>query len=162
MFERFSQRACRVIWRARDEAGRAGAEAIGPLHLLLGWILEDQCAPERLHPDVASGAVQWIQAEPVASRPPYLDSSRAEPLFGALVAALGEGIPKADDKEIPLSEAAVRALGAAVGRSAGRSVEFVHVLWGILQGQDSPATGLLQAHGITTETVEEWIRGKNA
>ena len=55
MWQRFTERARRVVFFAQEEAGRLGENYVGTEHLLLGLIREDDCVEnvsiERLHAD---------------------------------------------------------------------------------------------------------------
>jgi ATP-dependent Clp protease ATP-binding subunit ClpC len=48
MFEKYSEKASRVIYFSRREAGEAGAIAIDTVHLLLGLLREDEDRFKRL------------------------------------------------------------------------------------------------------------------
>src|SRR5260370_19025164 len=50
MFERYTEKARRVIFFARYEASQFGATAIEPEHLLLGLMREDKTLTKRLFP----------------------------------------------------------------------------------------------------------------
>ena len=54
MFEKHTARARRVIFYARYTVSQLGASAIGPEHLLLGLLREDQALISRLLPAHAS------------------------------------------------------------------------------------------------------------
>ena len=77
MFERYTERARRVIFFARYEASLAGAEAIDPEHLLLAIAREDKPLLAQFLPN-GKGSIELIRSrierhvsdrERIATRP---------------------------------------------------------------------------------------------
>src|SRR5256884_9772826 len=62
MFERYTEKARRVIFFARYEASQFGAPAIEPEHLLLGLMREDKTLTSRFFPR-ASVTIEAIRKE---------------------------------------------------------------------------------------------------
>lgn len=91
MFERYTDKAKRVIFYARLEASKLGAAAIGPNHLLLGLEREDKKAVKRFLANNPEMEKLRQQINPVGIPWPKLSTS----------------------VEIPLTELSKRALSAA-------------------------------------------------
>ncbi|HJY87190.1 MAG TPA: 2-C-methyl-D-erythritol 2,4-cyclodiphosphate synthase, partial [Candidatus Acidoferrales bacterium] len=131
MFERYAERARRVISFAREEASQDGDRHIRSAHLLRGMARE---APELLNEAGLTGKqVQTIQE--------------------ALKEGTGERFSTA--VEVPLDEAAKRSLELATeaaGRWQSKTVEVVHILWGIYQA-DARLKEKLLAAGLTEEKL---------
>ena len=130
MFERYTEKARRVIFFARYEASQFGASAIEPEHILLGLLREDAFLLRRYLP---RGGVDSLREE-VATR---IDAK--------------EKFPTSVD--IPVSPAAKRVLNHANEASEQlqqRHVGTEHLLVGLLREGKS-----LAAHGITLDTLEE-------
>src|SRR6266404_8720393 len=70
MFERFTERARRVIFFARYEAGSLGSAWIETEHLLLGFIREDKVLQDALSIDSMSAIRKQIEAQRVATNIP--------------------------------------------------------------------------------------------
>lgn len=133
VFERFGEKARRVIFFARYEAGESGSPEIEPGHLLIGLLREDRELFDRLpidQPD-ASLFAQTVQSglPEMPATPPSVD--------------------------LALSHASKRTLAYSVEeaeRLASKTVDTIHVLLGLLR-EDTAVSERLQASGLTVEDL---------
>ncbi len=137
MFEKFTERARRVIILARTEAEKRQHEYLGTEHLLLGIIRE------------ASGvAVTVLQNMGLSLRRLETEIEARMP-SGENVLTLGE---------IPFSPRAKKVLELAVEEARLLGQNYIgteHLLLGILKEDSSNAAGVLKALGLTTAGVRK-------
>ena len=138
MFERYTEKARRVVFFARFEASRYGSFYIETEHLLLGLLREDQ---------------QLLKI--------FL---REEDLEGRLRIEIEQHIRQGEristSVEIPLTTECQKALKLAseeAQRLAHRHIGTEHVLLGIIGVEGSLAAKLLRARGLRAATVREKI-----
>lgn len=139
MFERFSERARRVLFFARDEASQLGSMSIDTEHLLLGLIRESKGLTARLFAD-AGIALDDIRDEVLRRVPARPRTSTSE--------------------EIPFSAAAKRVLqhGAKeADQLLHNGVGTEHLLLGLLGEHGSVAAGVLTSRGLRLDWVRERI-----
>ena len=135
MFERYTEKARRVIFFARYEASQFGAQAIEAEHILLGLLRDDKQLVQRLFPTPDS-AVEAIRRE----------FEKANPLRDKVSASV----------DLPLSPTAKRVLmyaADASDRLGDRHIGTEHLLLGILSEDTSLPAELLVERGITAEKV---------
>jgi heme-degrading monooxygenase HmoA len=140
VFERYSERARRVLFSSRYEALQLGADSIERAHLMLGVLRED--APAVLRFADAGETADTIR-------------KRLEP---PLRPCAGE----ATTGEIPFSPACKLALlkAAAEADDAGnQTIRPVHLLLGILVDTVGPTAVALQSVGIHADAVRQSLRG---
>src|SRR3974390_1276210 len=128
MFERYTEKARRVVFFARYEASRYGSPYIETEHLLLGLFREDRAFARTL---LRQGAA--------------LGQVRAEI---ERVIVPGERIPAS--VEVPLSDDSRRVLSLAAEESerlGHRHIGTEHILLGLLRVDESLAARLLSARG---------------
>jgi 2-C-methyl-D-erythritol 2,4-cyclodiphosphate synthase len=131
MFERYTERARRVIFFARYEASKDGDPSIRCTHLLAGIARE---APQLLGETGFTG-------------------KQVQTIRDALKEGTGERFSTA--VEVPLDDAAKRSLhlaSEAAKRWQSRTVEVVHILWGIYHADPALKEKLLAA-GLTEEKL---------
>ncbi len=136
MFERYTEKARRVIFFARYEASQLGASAIEAEHILLGLLREDKDLAARLFRSLK--AVETIRRE-VERR--TVVRKKISPTV-----------------ELPLSRQAKRVLNYAAEESerlGHRSISTEHLLLGLLREQNSLAAELLYEQGLQTGRVRE-------
>src|SRR5215470_16365529 len=124
MFERFSERARRVIFFARYEASQYGSNTIEIEHLLLGALKEDRDLIKRF-----SGT-----------------STTAENIRTEIEKHLTLREKVSTSVDLPLSEACKRVLTLALNECVALNhphVEVEHILLGILRQQASTASQIL-------------------
>jgi hypothetical protein len=129
MFERFTERARRVIFFARYEASQYGSNTIEIEHLLLGALKEDRDLIKRF-----SGT-----------------STTAENIRTEIEKHLTLREKVSTSVDLPLSEACKRVLTLALNECVALNhphVEVEHILLGILRQQTSTASQILQTFGI--------------
>ena len=139
MFERYTERARRVLFFARYEASQLGSTAIETEHLLLGLLRETRGLAsrifERAHVDAMAVHVRIYDA--AADRPRIATSA-----------------------EIPISLEAKTALEHAAEEAAGLQHTHIgteHLLLGLLRHPESTAGSILTRAGLNLSTVRDSI-----
>src|SRR5215813_7600748 len=136
MFERYTERARRVIFFARYEASQFGSMTIETEHLLLGLIREDKNLINRFLQNHSS--IDSIRKEIEARIP------------------IHERVPTSVD--LPLSLECRRILAYAAEeaeRLNHRHIGTEHLLLGILREENSVGAQVLQQRGLKLEVVRE-------
>jgi ATP-dependent Clp protease ATP-binding subunit ClpC len=139
MFERYTERARRVLFFARYEASQFGSASIGTEHLLLGLIREGQGLTGRI---LARAGLSF---------------ERVRQEIESREAARGQA---AVPHEIPFNGEAKRALGFAAeeaDRLRHPSIGTEHLLLGLLREETSAAAAILSARGVRPSAVREEI-----
>src|SRR6058998_3083383 len=139
MFERYTEKARRVIFFARYEASQFGAPAIEPEHLLLGLMREDKTLTGRFFPR-AQVSIESIRKE----------------IEGRTL--LRERIPTS--VELPLAPETKRVLAYAheeSDRLQHRHIGTEHLLLGLLREERSMAAQILFERGLRLAAVREEI-----
>ncbi len=137
MFEKYTEKARRVIFFARYEASQFGSPTIETEHLLLGLIREDKTLTARFIPK-ASATIQDIRKE-IEGRTLIRDKVSTS-------------------VELPFSEECKRALNSAVEESerlGHRHIGTEHILLGLLREEHSVAAEILREHGFRTRLIRE-------
>jgi len=128
MFERYTEKARRVIFFARYEASHYGSSYIETEHILLGQLRENKSLSMRLLP---LGAVESLRAQ--------IDAHTLR----------GESIPT--NVDLPLSSESNRALAYAAEeaeRLDHKHVGTEHLLLGLLREEDCFAARMLRQRGV--------------
>jgi hypothetical protein len=134
MFERYTEKARRVIFFARYEASQYGSPVIDTEYILLGLLREDRPLMRQLHLDFAPEIRDEI----------------------AKVVRQGERI--STSVEMPLSADAQKILQLASEEAdANQRVGTEHILLGILRVEKSLAAKLLMARGAKLNVIREQI-----
>jgi|SRR5215475_573906 len=136
MFERYTEKARRVIFFARYEASQYGSHFIETEHLLLGLLREDPALAKLSLGD--ANAISGVRAE-IEAR-----IERRE-RFGVSI-------------EVPLSTDCMKILHLAAeeaGRLGHRHIGTEHMLLGILRVEDSLAAQILLGRGLQLEGLRE-------
>jgi ATP-dependent Clp protease ATP-binding subunit ClpC len=137
MFEKYTEKARRVVFFARYEASQYGSPFIETEHLLLGLIREDK---------------------PLANR--FLKTAResVESLRTEIESKIEKHPKTSTSVEVPLSQECKRILAFAATEAEGlnqKNVSTEHVLLGILKEQGCFAATILAKRGILLSTVRE-------
>jgi ATP-dependent Clp protease ATP-binding subunit ClpC len=135
MFERYTEKARRVIFFSRYEASHFGSPYIELEHLLLGLIREDKALLTHLLPD-------------------SLDVAEFDRQIRSL---LTENTPTATSVDLPLSHDSKRVLayGAEEAeRLNSKHIGTIHLLLGLLR-TDSSVAALLRSHGFEIDRIRE-------
>ncbi|HEV8495182.1 MAG TPA: Clp protease N-terminal domain-containing protein, partial [Candidatus Angelobacter sp.] len=136
MFEKYTEKARRVIFFARYEASQFGSPYIELEHLLLGLLREDKALTHRfLH---AHSAVESIRKQ-------IEDHTIVREKVSTSV-------------DLPLSEEAKRVLGHAAEEAEHLSHKHIgteHLLLGVLREEGSFAARILNEHGVQLSAVRE-------
>jgi ATP-dependent Clp protease ATP-binding subunit ClpA len=138
-FDRFTDRAKRVLALAQDEAMRFRHNYIGTEHLLLGLIREEE--------GVAARALQTLGAE----------LSKARTAVGFII---GQGEAVTTPSEITLSPRTKKVIELAIdeARKLGHGrVGTEHLLLGLAREGEGIASGVLESLGITMEKVRRAV-----
>jgi ATP-dependent Clp protease ATP-binding subunit ClpC len=139
MFERYTEKARRVIFFARYEASQFGAPAIEPEHLLLGLMREDKTLTGRFFPR-AQLSIESIRKE----------------IEGRTL--LREKI--STSVELPLAPETKRVLAYAheeSDRLQHRHIGTEHLLLGLLREERSMAAEILYERGLRLNAVRDEI-----
>ncbi len=137
MFERYTEKARRVIFFARYEASQFGAHAIDSEHILLGLLREDKQLTQKFFRSPHS-TVESIRRE-IESHSP-----------------LREKVSQSID--LPLSTNAKRVLSYAADESerlGNRHIGTEHLLLGILREEKSSAAEILYERGLRVHQIRE-------
>jgi len=137
MFERYTEKARRVIFFARYEASQFGASQIEPEHILLGIIREDKKLAARFFKQTSS-SFNSIRKE-IEERATLRDRISTE-------------------IDMPLSDGAKRALSFAAEESellGNRHIGTEHLLLGLLREESSIAAEVLYARGLRLPDVRQ-------
>jgi len=133
MFERYTEKARRVIFFARYEASQFGSPAIDTEHLLLGLLRED------------NRAFSW------APKAPSYDEIRER-----IESWTPRRTPISTSVDMPLSRAAKNILHRAkdeADRLTSKHIGTEHLFLALLQEPDSPIAQLLQEFGTDLEKL---------
>jgi ATP-dependent Clp protease ATP-binding subunit ClpC len=139
MFERYTEKARRVIFFARYEASQFGAPAIEPEHLLLGLMREDKTLTSRFFPR-AQVSIEAVRKE----------------IEGRTL--LREKI--STSVELPLAPETKRVLAYAheeSDRLQHRHIGTEHLLLGLLREERSMAAEILYERGLRLNAVRDEI-----
>lgn len=140
MFERFTERARKVVYLAQQEAARLGHNVVGTEHLLLGLVAEGQ--------GIAAKALESLNIDLVKIR------QEIEKIIGT-----GETNPFS---EIPFTPRAKRVLELAIdeGRQMGHNyVGTEHVLLGLIREGEGVAAQVLKNLGADLDKVRKQVIG---
>ncbi len=158
MFEDFSERARRIVFFSRKQAGQRGAASIGVEDLVHAMILEDQAEYAKLFPEHALPATS-------ASRPFFTAEVAAEIRRGLEPLMPSSAEPLPDSADMPLSDAVQRLLMAAkelgkelcgeltTARMQVERVQPLHLLAAALSDDVSATAEVLRQAGVAKETV---------
>jgi ATP-dependent Clp protease ATP-binding subunit ClpC len=138
MFERFTERARKVVFLAQQEAARLGHNVVGTEHLLLGLVAEGE--------GVAAKALEVLNISLTGIR------NEVEKIIGA-----GETNPFG---EVPFTPRAKRVLELAVeeGRQMGHNyVGTEHILLGLIREGEGVAAQVLRNLGAELENVRKQV-----
>ena len=138
MFERFTDRARRVVVLAQEEARMLDHNYIGTEHLLLGLIHEGE--------GVAAKALRALDVD--------LDTLRRE-----VEALVGRG-QQPQRGHIPFTPQAKKALELALRESVHLGHDYIgteHLLLGLVREGEGPAAQVLEQRGIELNTVRQEV-----
>lgn len=136
MFERYTEKARRVIFFARYEASQYGSRYIETEHLLLGLLREDRLLTRRFLAEDNALAEIRAEVERHITRRQHI----------------------APSVEIPLTVESKRVLQLAAEEADGLGHRYVgteHILLALLHLEGSLAGKILHARGVTLPTVRE-------
>jgi ATP-dependent Clp protease ATP-binding subunit ClpC len=139
MFERYTEKARRVIFFARYEASQFGAPAIDPEHLLLGLMREDKTLTARFLAR-AQASLEAIRKE-IEGRAPLREKISTS-------------------VELPLAPETKRVLAYAheeSDRLQHRHIGTEHLLLGLLREERSMAAEILYERGLRLAAVREEV-----
>jgi hypothetical protein len=138
MFERYTEKARRVIFFARYEASQYGSASIDSAHILFGLLREDRALMREFVGPTHLEAGIRIEVEKVIKR----------------------GKPFATSVEVPFGTESKQILnfaGQEADRLAHQHIGTEHILLGILRLKDSLAARLLASRGARADTIREQI-----
>ena len=135
-FEKFSERARRVLSYAQEEAQRFAHNYIGTEHILLGLVRETE--------GVASRVLINLGVE--------LDKIKSA------VELIIEGQDKGSSKEIGLTPTSKKVIELAVDEARRLGQHYIgteHLLIGLMREGEGVATGVLESLGINLDKLRE-------
>lgn len=138
MFERYTEKARRIIFFARFEASQFGSPYIETEHLLLGILREDKALTFR-----------FLKADPAESIRKQIDSRT---LHGKKIST---------SVDLPLSNECKRVLEHSAQEADGLSDKHIgpeHLLLGLLREEKCFAAEILMERGLRLATVREELR----
>jgi ATP-dependent Clp protease ATP-binding subunit ClpC len=138
MFERFTERARRVVVLAQEESRLLGHDYIGTEHLLLGLLAEQQ--------GVAARALESLNVTLEAAREQVLE-------------IIGPGQPQPSG-HIPFTPRAKKILELSLREALTTRSEVIdtqHLLLGLIDEGDGVGAQILQRLGATTQAVREAV-----
>ena len=152
MLDRFSPSAGRAIFWARKEAGRLGEDAIGPEHLLLGILIEDQGSSHAMMYEALGVAMSEAPLKP------FFSGETATRLREGVVeqASMRHSLP--DHVDMALTQEAKSVLSGLTQRHGEQNVNLLDLLRELFEERAGPVSALLLSNGITAEQVDAAIR----
>ena len=155
MFDQYSFRAKRVVYLTRLKAGRRGAPALEPAHLVEALVLEDQ--GEFAEALGISGEVGIPFGSPgLKPSRQFFTAELASQILPKLERLLTKSEPIPDSTDMPASPALSRTFDAAITLSkelGHKQVEPLHLLAAALSEPTSKASEVLNEAGVTREGV---------
>lgn len=136
MFDKYTEKARRVIFFARYEASQFGSPSIESEHLLLGILREDKGL---IH--------QYLRSD-----------TSIEEIRTRIEAHSGKRKPIPTNQDLPLAKEARRVLSYADEEAqelASPTIGTEHLFLGLLRAKSSLAASLLNEHGIKISAVRE-------
>jgi len=138
MFERFTEKARRVVFFARYEASQYGSPYIETEHLLLGFLREDRAL------------AKWFPG----------GNSTETGIRAEIEGQITQRERISTSVEVPLTEECKKALNLAAEESerlAQRHIGTEHLLLGVLRVEGSLAAKLLRKRGLKPEAIREQL-----
>ena len=144
MFERYTEKARRVIFFARYEALQYGSHYISPEHILLGLMREDKTISARFFPFRNNLTVEAIRRE-VEER-----------------IVLRERIPQSAELHLAAESKRILAFANEESRQLqNRHIGPEHILLGLVREDRSIAAEILYQYGLRLQDVREEIARQN-
>jgi ATP-dependent Clp protease ATP-binding subunit ClpC len=144
MFERYTEKARRVIFFARYEALQYGSQVIAPEHILLGLMREDKTISARYFPYRNSLTVEIVRRE-VEER-----------------IVLRERIPQSAELHLAAETKRILAFANEESQQLGnRHIGPEHLLLGLVRQEHSIAAEILYQYGLRLKDVREEIGRQN-
>ncbi|HEV2114804.1 MAG TPA: Clp protease N-terminal domain-containing protein [Terriglobales bacterium] len=137
MFERYTEKARRVIFFARCEASQFGAQQVETEHLLLAFVREDPSLSRRLLPNTSLEALH----KEVESRTTVRET-----------VSTSVDMPVSNESKRVLAYAAEEA-----ERLGHKHIGSEHLLLGLLRETRSLAANLLTSHGVRLEDARTCV-----
>jgi len=144
MFERYTEKARRVIFFARYEALQFGSQTIAPEHVLLGLMREDKTMSARFFQSRSALSVEKMRRE-IEER-----------------SVIRDKIPQS--AELHLASETKKVLAFAHEESErlqNRHIGTEHLLLGLLREERSMASDILQEYGLTLAAIREEVAKQN-
>ena len=138
MFERYTDKARRVVFFARYEALQYGSRTIAPEHILLGLMRGDKTISTRFFPFRTNLTVEAVRREV------------EEKII------LRERMPQSAELHLAPETKRVLIFAKEEGeRLQSKSIDTEHLLLGLLREENSIASEILDSHGLQARTVRE-------
>jgi hypothetical protein len=161
MFDRFTERARKVMTLARQEAQKLRNDYIGTEHILLGLLQEGSGVASHVLKNLgvdlqrARGEMDCLIEPGTSPVSPQRSGVRRvlESVLGGRGRNSGEG-------QLPFTPRAKRVLELALEEAANLGHNYIgteHLLLGLVREEDGPAAHVLRNLGIRTERIREQI-----
>ena len=137
-FDKFTDRARKVLTLAQDEAQRFNHNYIGTEHLLLGLVREGEGVAARVLENMN------VELAKVRTAVEFIIGRGDRPVVG----------------EVGLTPRAKRVIELAIDEARRLGHNYIgteHLLLGILRNDSERAAVLLQGFGMTVKETEEWL-----
>jgi ATP-dependent Clp protease ATP-binding subunit ClpC len=157
MFERYSDRAKRIIFLARMKAGQRGAGSIDVKHVIEALVLEDQGEFAKMMPN-AGAARRGPSLAPSRS---YLSAASAANFLEALdgLSSAGEPIPTSTD--MPITDALKSILDATIAltdETHRSTIQPLDILAATIEEDTTGVAQILVDSGLSSEDVVAAIK----
>ena len=144
MFERYTEKARRVIFFARYEALQYGSQVISPEHILLGLMREDKTLSPRFFPFRNNLPVEAVRRE-VEER-----------------IVLRERIPQSAELHLSPETKKILVFASEEGKQMkSRHIGPEHLLLGLVREHTSIAAEILYQYGLNVQNVREEVVREN-
>ena len=142
MFERYTERARRVISRAREQASGSASSQIEPEDLLIGLLREDKLLADRF-----------------IGSPEMIDSIERR-----ITSRMPTRKPQITSVDLPLSHTSIRVLAYAAEESERlnhRHIGTEHILMGLLREKGTLAAMILNELGLEMEALRKRLQTRS-
>lgn len=144
MFERYTEKARRVIFFARYEALQFGSQTIAPEHVLLGLMREDKTMSARFFQSRSALSVEKMRRE-IEER-----------------SVIRDKMPQSAELHLaPETKKVLAFANEESERLQNRHIGTEHLLLGLLRQESSMAAEILGEYGLSLQSVREEVARQN-
>jgi ATP-dependent Clp protease ATP-binding subunit ClpC len=157
MFDRYSERARRIVFLARMKAGRQGAGSIDVKHLIEALVLEDQGEFAKMM--AREGAVSGGAS--LAPSRSYFSAAAAGKIMEALETLSSPGDPIPNSVDMPITDPLKEILDATsrlADENNQNTIQPLHILAATIEKDTTGVAQILVDSGLSIEGVLAAIR----